>query len=454
MFVKEVHMFRSNVHTSGCLFVLLLLTLPLANGCGAWVGVAPADKSVDQREASASLSSLPAEAQASISAALGRDQRAYHAKEQGEGWRLANPKHGLRADFTARGMEVQTGTARFGLRLTGLGRGARLQAVAAGTPEAKANRVEYRRGGLTEWYVNGPLGLEQGFTLDGPPARVSAEALTVSLRLAGDLSVVPDSQGDGVALRSSAAHAQLRYRGLVAWDTTGRALPAWWQVVGSEVRLRVDDTEARYPLTIDPFFEQAKLTASDGAENDAFGGAVAMDGDTVVVGASVDDIGGSEDQGSAYVFVRPAGGRAGALAESAKLTASDGAELSFFGDSVAVSGDTVVVEANDFSGDEIRPGSVYVFVKPAGGWAGALTESAKLTASDTVGGDFFVTSVAVSGDTVVAGASFNEIDSNEHQGSTYVFVKPPGGWAGLLTEHAKLTASDRTGGTPSSVPWL
>jgi hypothetical protein len=140
-------MSRSNLPTSGCLFFLLLLTLPLTV-MEAWAGVAPADPPMAQRAASAGLSRLPAEAQASVSAALGRDQRAYHAKEQGEGWRLANPKHSLSADFTARGMEVQTGAASFGLRLAGLGRGARVEAVVAGTPEAKANRVEYRRGTL------------------------------------------------------------------------------------------------------------------------------------------------------------------------------------------------------------------------------------------------------------------------------------------------------------------
>jgi hypothetical protein len=64
---------------------------------------------------------LPAEAKASISAALGRDQPVYHAKRAGEAWRLDNPKHGLQATFTARGVEVQSGSARFRLQLTGVG---------------------------------------------------------------------------------------------------------------------------------------------------------------------------------------------------------------------------------------------------------------------------------------------------------------------------------------------
>ena len=86
-------------------------------------------------------------------------------------------------------------------------------------------------------------------------------------------------------LVSADGTAALRYRGLVAWDATGRALSAWWQGQGSEVRLRVDDAGAPYPLSIDPIIEEARLVASDGAANDRFGEAVAVDSDTVVVGA-------------------------------------------------------------------------------------------------------------------------------------------------------------------------
>jgi len=94
--------------------------------------------------------------------------------------------------------------------------------------------------------------------------------------------------------------------------------------------------------------ENAKLPASDGAAGDFFGNSVAVDGDTVVVGARFDHVGNNIGQGSAYVFVKPAGGWARLLQESAKLVASDGAtnDLFFFttlDPSVAVSGDTVVV---------------------------------------------------------------------------------------------------------------
>ena len=89
--------------------------------------------------------------------------------------------------------------------------------------------------------------------------------------------------------------------------------------------------------------QAAKLTASDGAAYDNFGISVAVDGDTVVVGAPGDD-GAGADSGSVYVFVKPTGGWATST-ETAKLTASDGAALDYFGYSVAVDGDTVLVGA-------------------------------------------------------------------------------------------------------------
>jgi len=102
--------------------------------------------------------------------------------------------------------------------------------------------------------------------------------------------------------------------------------------------------------------EVAKLLASDGMANDFFGRSVAVSGDTAVVGAFFDGDNGFAS-GSAYVF-RSAGT---AWVEEAKLTASDVAPSDQFGGSVAVSGDTAVVGAELHDDNGSASGSAYVF---------------------------------------------------------------------------------------------
>jgi hypothetical protein len=186
--------------------------------------------------------------------------------------------------------------------------------------------------------------------------------------------------------------------------------------------------------------QTAKLTASDGAASDFLGWSVALNGDTVAAGAFGDTIGMNEDQGSAYVFVRPGADWVN-MTETARLIASDGATDDTLGYSIAIDDDTVVAGANgDTIGSNQGQGSAYVFVRPAGGWASSV-QTAKLTASDGQAMDWLGLSVAVSGETIVAGAFAHDVDGNDQQGSAYVYAKPAGGWADM-TETDQLTASD------------
>jgi len=158
-----------------------------------------------------------------------------------------------------------------------------------------------------------------------------------------------------------------------------------------------------------------KLTASDAAAGNVFGNSVAVSGDTAVIGALDDDDAGSLS-GSAYVFTRSGT----TWMQQAKLTASDAAERDRFGRSVAVSGDTAVIGANlDFFISKTS-GSAYVFTRSGTTWS----EQAKLTASDGVTGDFFGTSVAVSGDTVVVGAGGTGGSGDTATGAAYIFGQP------------------------------
>ena len=178
------------------------------------------------------------------------------------------------------------------------------------------------------------------------------------------------------------------------------------------------------------WFQQAKLTASDAADYDIFGYSVAISGDTVVIGAYGDDPRGGDSAGSAYVFVRSGE----TWIEQAKLIAADAAAYDEFGVCVAVSGDTAVVGAWLDDCEAIDTGSAYVFARSGEVW----TQQAKLTASDAEAGDQFGSSVAVSGETVVVGAIYDDHDSLTDAGSAYVFVRSGGVWS----EQAKLTASD------------
>ena len=118
--------------------------------------------------------------------------------------------------------------------------------------------------------------------------------------------------------------------------------------------------------------QTAKLTSSDGAADDIFGDSVAVDSGTVVVGASGATVNGYGSAGKAYVFVQPGNGWTDTT-QTAELTASDAAADSYFGSSVTVSGNTVVVGApSDYAG------AAYVFIEPTGGWVDTI-QTAELT---------------------------------------------------------------------------
>ena len=177
--------------------------------------------------------------------------------------------------------------------------------------------------------------------------------------------------------------------------------------------------------------QQAKFAAGDGVANDQFGASIAISGETVVVGAPLDDIGMNLDQGSAYVFVRSGV----SWSQQAKLLAANGVIFDYFGISIAISGETAVVGSpRDDIGSNLDQGSAYVFVRSGAGWS----QQAKLTAGDGEGFDIFGNSVAVSGDKVVVGAPNADVGAVENQGSAYVFVRNGVSWSA----QSKLTASD------------
>jgi hypothetical protein len=387
-----------------------------------------------------SFSDLPVSAQSQISATLGRNISAYRVVSDGNALLAEIPPQELSVRFSSGGVEIFHGPSRWGMALRSYGYGKALKRVESAAPEVHSNRVEYRRVNLKEWYVNGPLGLEQGFTITQPLRRPNTHDFTLAITLSGNLATRLGK--DGLILTDDAS--SLRYSGLTATDAVGKHLPASLELLGSELRLHVDDSNARYPLTVDPWIQRAKLTSSNGTFGDFFGSSVAISGDTLVVGAPYATIGSGYRQGAAFVFVKPASGWRN-MTQTATLTAADGAIADLFGTSVAVDRDTVVVGAPCATFlDSCGRGAAYVFVKPADGWKD-MTETAKLTARYGDFGDNFGSNVSLQGRTLVIGAPCAPSPNdglNCGPGAVYVFVKPTGGWK-TMTQTAMLLASDR-----------
>ncbi|MGZ4318446.1 MAG: InlB B-repeat-containing protein [Gaiellaceae bacterium] len=406
---------------------LLLVALVLTAGSSARRGVARLTVTRPR------TTMLPAAAQGVVARTLGRADHRFFARRTSKGFAL-HAAGGVAASFTAGGVAVQAAGTTWRVGLRAIGRGPPLARIGRSAPAARANRVSYARKGLVEWYANGPLGLEQGFTVRSRPAGTAPLTLALG-KLPSGLHAQLSRDRRSMSL-ARGRYVVLRYRDLAAHDAHGKALPAKVVVSNRRLSLRIDDRGASYPLRIDPFVEEATLSASDPQPSAWFGFSVAVSGDTIAVGAQRVDSG----LGAVYVFVKPGGGWASAT-ETAKLTASDGATNDYLGSSVAIDGDTIVAGAPNYN---TQKGKAYVFVKPAGGWGSVSPqhETAKLTPSSDLGpAPEFGYSVAISGNTIAIGA-WNAMIDFQGQGAVYVFVKPfPGGWADAH-ENAILTASD------------
>lgn len=194
-----------------------------------------------------------------------------------------------------------------------------------------------------------------------------------------------------------------------------------------------DDTGAVYVFerSGSTWAQQAMLTIRDGAWGDRFGYAVAIAGDTIVAGSPGHVAQGSTHAGTAYVFVRSGA----SWAQQAELWAGDGGWFDWFGGAVAISGDTIVVGAPHHRvGPYGMAGAAYVFVRSGGSWA----QQAELSASDGGPGDQLGTSVAIDGDTVVAGAPEHDAGQVDCVGAAWVFVRSESSWA----QQARLEPGD------------
>jgi FG-GAP repeat len=410
----------------------------------------------------------------SIRAAYEAGRHAFQPVEGG--WQARNPGQQWTTTFDGRGFLAQPRGAdwQWGLELKSYGfPGAEREVKGVPAVKAEGQRLSYDWDtAVQEWWVNDRRGLEHGFIVQARPVGAADAPLQFDLAVRGTLTPHITADALGVDFRDAAGATVLNYTGLKVWDADGKVLASRFAPSDSQpstptsqptVRLLVEERGARYPITIDPVAQQAYLKPADvgiQVAGDQFGTSVAVSGDTVVIGAPFEDSSttgvdsipneSATDAGAAYVFVRTAGvwTQQAYLKPAAVGTTQAG---DFFGISVAISGDTVVVGAQGEDSSSLgvnsapnetatNAGAAYVFTRSAGVW----TQQAYLkpaAVGTTQAGDLFGSSVAISGDTVIVGAHFE--DSNMtgvnsppndaggtlfDSGAAYAFVRSAGVW--------------------------
>jgi hypothetical protein len=420
------------------LLAALVLTLALAvallaevDGGGSTRAVRAHRHMLASREG---LLSLPQAAQAPASAAVGAEDRAYRPRASSHGFTAGNPAQRLSVSFTGSGVAVSSGSTRLRLSLRGIGYGSALTALPRATAHAAGNRVVYARPGVNEWYANGPLGLEQGFTIARAPAPHLAGPLTLAIALAGNTHTALAAGGHSLVLRR-AGTTVLRYTGLTARDASGRTLHSWLALAGERLELRVDAAGARYPLEIDPLLQQGgKLTGGGetGAGQLGFRVALSANGNTALVGAPQDNGG----IGAAWVFTRSGSTW---TQQGEKLTGAGEAEKGEFGDSVALSanGNTALIGGPK---DQSFVGAAWVFTRTGEKWT---QQGSKLLGGEeetSPSGGLFGTSVALSGEgnTALIGGPNN----NGEIGAAWVFQRSGEKWT---QQGKKLTGAGQFG---------
>ncbi len=393
------------------------------------------------------LSSLPSATQAAISGALGADSPAYRVSAWNGAFHALNPTQRLSAGFDRSGLQLSSGALGLALSLRAVRYGASLKAVRAASPSVSANRVSYSYPDLSEWFLNGPLGLEQGFTIPRAPSAQRAGPLTLSMALSGDARASLSTGGHSITLSHAGARS-LRYGELIATDATGRVLHSSLALAGGNILVRIDTKGARYPLRIDPLIQQGEKLTGAGEEGEGrFGASVALsaDGDTALIGAPRDQ----GFAGAAWVFTRSGstwtqqgpkltGNEPGVEAGEEECAEETGEEPGgcAFGRSVALSADGNTAVIGGPRADD-HQGAAWVFTRSGSTWT---QQGGELTGGEERGAGHFGRSVALSadGDTALIGGGADRAA----RGAAWVFTRSGTTWT---QQGPKLAGGEESG---------
>lgn len=359
--------------------------------------------------------------------------RAYQMTARGAQVAAHNAAHHLALQLDAQGVHLQGrgGAALGSLQLVRAGCADSPALLAEVPPQARGTRVEYPRAGLTEWYVNGPMGIEQGFTVSRDPG---CRRLAFELQLGREWAATLVGSGPQarIELQDRRSGQRLYYSDLFARDAQGRELTAQLQLHAQTIRLEVDAAGARYPVEVDPLmWTQQPLPTSDGATGDVTGFSLAISGSTAVVAAPGKTIGTNFQEGQVYIFTRTGD----TWTEQQKILSPAPQYNGVFGYVVALSGDTLAITSpTQTVGESTQQGELFVYTRTNNVW----TEQQRLTASDGGPGQQFGQLMALSGDTIVVGSPLKTVGTSSLQGQVYVFTRTGTTWA----ESQILTASD------------
>ena len=326
-------------------------------------------------------------------------------------------------------------------------------AVALGENEVIAGAPLQNAGGLSSGatYIfeqrEDQTWVESGKLSDGETA--SEDQFGISVAISGNLAISGAQQDDDIAPNAGAAYIferagtlwlqrkKLTTDDAKAGDLFGNAvaMDGTTVLVGAP---GVDDAGpeagAAYVFVQvgEEWIQQSRLIGDNLGMFDRFGSAVAVHGNTAVVGAyGKDEVG--EDSGAAYVFVR----NGAAWTQQAKLTHQGAVPGDLFGFAVSVYDDNVLIGAHQSDAAGPDSGAVYLFTRNGGRW----TQDLLLLPNDIGIGDEFGYSIDLTKGAAIIGAP-KEDRNLDDLGTAYVFVETRDSWV----QQAKLTASDGDAG--------
>ena len=283
-----------------------------------------------------------------------------------------------------------------------------------------------------------------------PTAYVGGEHLGMAVDIDGYYAVVgAQNENDGSTPNAGAAHVFVYDVGTQAWTVSAKLVASSRNSAdsfGSDVAISGDTIVIGVPGSssgsgqVIPFersgtswSRQTAIAPTDLSANDGFGNAVAIDGNTMIVGCGSQNSGA----GAAYIYTRTSATSAWTQEQKITLSGADASNYDELGARVAVSGDTVAIVSRRIATSDF--GAVFVYTRTSGSW------SRQTLITPPTGAVEFADSMALNGDLLVAGAPDTDLTTGNAEGAAYVFQRDSSGnWNQLVRLEAHDGSSANT----------